>query len=86
MKYCKIEDVANKLAKNKKRGKNIVRRDKGLKLAENTMRGKNIVRNKGSMLFELYSPIDEIIVKGSKKFQPYLLEGSRKHSEGVEAL
>jgi hypothetical protein len=62
LKYCKIEDIANK------------------------ERGKNIVRKRGSKLFELYSPIDEIIVKGSKLFQSYLLEGSQKHNEGVEAL
>jgi hypothetical protein len=84
--YCKIEDIANKLAENKKKGKNIVRGDRGLKLVENTMKGKNILRKKGSKLFELYSPIDKIIVEGSKLFQPYLLTSSRKHSEGVEAL
>jgi hypothetical protein len=86
LKYCKIEDIVNKLPENKERGKNIVRGDVGLKLAENTMRGKNIVRKRGSKLFELYLPIDEIIVKRSKFFQPYLLEGSQKHDEGVEAL
>jgi hypothetical protein len=86
LKYCKIEDITNKLAKNKERGKNIVRGDGGLKLTKNTMRGKNIVRKRGSKLFELYSPIDEINVKRSKLFQPYLLEGSQKHNEGVEAF
>jgi hypothetical protein len=50
------------------------------------MRGKNIVRKKGSKLFELYSPIDKIIVKGLKLFQPYLLASSRKQNEGVEVL
>jgi len=86
LKYCKIEDITNKLAKNKERGKNIVRGDGGLKLTKNTMRGKNIVRKRGSKLFELYSPIDEIIMKGSKLFEPYLLKGSQKHNERVEAL
>jgi hypothetical protein len=86
LKYCKIEDIANKLARNKERGKNIVRGHGGLKLTKNTMKGKNIVRERGSKLFELYSPIYEIIVKGSKLSQPYLLEGSQKHNEGVEAF
>jgi hypothetical protein len=46
----------------------------GLKLTKNTMRGKNIVRmgGGGSKLFELYSPIGEIIMKGLKLFEPYL--------------
>ncbi len=87
MKYWKIEkDIANKLAENKKRGKNIAKGERGLKLVENTMRSKNIVRKRGSKLFELYLPIDKIIVKGSKLFQPYLLASSQKHNEGVEAL
>jgi hypothetical protein len=53
-----------------------VKGEGGLKLAENTMTCKNIVRKRGLKLFELYSPIDEIVAKGSKLFQPYLLAGS----------
>jgi len=87
LKYYKIEEhIAKKQTKNKERGKNIVRGEGGLKLAKNTMRGKNIVRKRGSKLFELYLPIDKIIVKGLKFFQPYLLASSEKHNEGVEAL
>jgi len=85
LKYCKIEDIGNKLTKNKERQKHCGRR-RGVEINQKHMRGKNIVRKRGSKLFELYSPIDEIIVKGSKLFQPYLLEGSQKHNEGVEAL
>jgi hypothetical protein len=49
-----------------------VKGERGLKLVENIMRGNNIVRKGESKLFEFYSPIDEIIMKGSKLFEPYL--------------